>query len=107
MLVFERQAEIERQLSITHTHPLSRAELEEVLEDDEELLRLYKKSEKHTYDRFGWNTAQLFSVHCPTLETFWDRCLSWYEVRISGEQYNDEIPKPRWDPMIPYRYDHF
>ncbi|KAF9066961.1 hypothetical protein BDP27DRAFT_1329748 [Rhodocollybia butyracea] len=106
MLVFERQAEIEHQLSIIHTPPLSRAELEEAFEDDAELLRLFKKAEKDTYDCFGWNTARLFSVHCPTLETFWDGCRSWFEVRISGQRLKDEFPSPRWDPMIPYRYDY-
>ncbi|KAF9061549.1 hypothetical protein BDP27DRAFT_1369570 [Rhodocollybia butyracea] len=107
MLVFEKQAEIERQLSTTHTPNLDRAKLEEVFESDAELLRLSEKAEKDTYDCRGWNTARLFCVYCPTLETFSDGCCSWTEVRISEDGFKDELPNPLawWDPEVPCRLD--
>ncbi|KAF9061551.1 hypothetical protein BDP27DRAFT_1369572 [Rhodocollybia butyracea] len=104
MLVFERQAEIEHQLRIAHTPNIDQAKLEEVFEDDAELLRLSVKADD-MYDCDGWNTARLFCVHCPTLETFSDGCRSWFEVRISGDGFIDELrgSQARWDPMIPWR----
>ncbi|KAF9069629.1 hypothetical protein BDP27DRAFT_1402480 [Rhodocollybia butyracea] len=107
MLVFERQAEIECQLSIVHTPNLDRARLEQVFEEDAELLRLSVKVEKDFYDYNGWNTARLFRVYCPTIEMFSDGCRSWSEVRISGDMFTDVLrgTQARWDPIVPWRLD--
>ncbi|KAJ3875437.1 hypothetical protein F5051DRAFT_454574 [Lentinula edodes] len=92
LLVFERQAK----LAVFH----SSTELAQILEMDTELRALEEEAECGKYDTYGMNVARLFSVHCPTLETFGDGYRTWGGICIS----KDEKGRARIESEFPQRY---